>query len=115
MLAKIMKDELAKRNLSARAASQQIGVSHTTIVRSLNGESVDVDTLIKIANWLGVAPSSLLDVTNGGTMADQLEVALSSHPQLAKVLADVLAKYVGGELPAEDVEDIIRYAAYRLS
>lgn len=52
MLAVVIKKRCADLELSSRQAAEAAGVSHTTILRALRGKSIDLDTLIKISEWL---------------------------------------------------------------
>lgn len=44
--------KLEKKDL--RTAGKEIGVSAPTLSRLMNGKGVDVDTLVKIINWLNM-------------------------------------------------------------
>ena len=61
VLSTLVNEKIRKDWISVREASRQVGVSATTMSRVLEGESVDVDTLIMICSWLGVSPSHVLD------------------------------------------------------
>ena len=51
--------KMKKENLSLRKAGIQAGVAHTTIDRVCKGESVDLETVQKISDWVGVPVSTL--------------------------------------------------------
>jgi len=116
MLARLLDEELKKKNLSARAASREIGVAHTTIIRILEGQPSDVETLRKIADWMGVQPSTMLDgwgAKEGKSML-MLKALLEQDPRLMKIFEDAADDVLAGRLPAEDLQEILRYAAFRL-
>ena len=48
MLSIVLKNAMDQQRLSSHKAAEAIGVSHTTILRALRGEAVDVETIIKI-------------------------------------------------------------------
>ena len=105
------------RGLSSHAAADEIGTSHTTILRALRGDRVDVDTLVKIANWLHVRPSELLNSMSDApnTLADQIAVLLSHSPELESELRDAAERVKGGELDPAVLRDIVSYALYKLN
>lgn len=67
MLPKLLTERQRKDGLSNRAVSREIGVSHSTISRALNGDQLDMATLEKFADFLGIPVSSLLDMEGGRT------------------------------------------------
>src|SRR5512143_3774290 len=89
MLQTLLKDVAKERGLSARDLGAEIGVSHTTLLRAMRGEVVDLDTLILIADYLKVRPSTLLD---GFGKTDNTVVSMSAlieaEPGLAKVFEE---------------------------
>lgn len=116
MLVQLMKDKLQNERLSLRAAARQIGVSHTTIARVLNGEQVDMDTLVELANWLGVPPSTLLN-TQGDvdeTLSDKIASVLETEPRLKEVFEEAINRIERGEASPQLLSDIISYAKYKL-
>lgn len=40
------------KNIGTREVAKEIGVSHTTISRIMNGKSTDIKTAVKLFNWL---------------------------------------------------------------
>ena len=80
-------------------------------MRALRGERVDVDTILKIANWLKIRPSELLNSMSDTSLADQLAVLLSHSPELK----DAMKRVKAGELDPAVVRDIVSYALYKLN
>jgi transcriptional regulator with XRE-family HTH domain len=39
-------------NIHTRELAKEIGVSHTTISRIMNGQTADISTVIKLLTWL---------------------------------------------------------------
>lgn len=116
MLQTLLKDEARKRGLSSRKLAEEIGTSHTTIIRAMRGESIDLDTLIAIADWAGVRPADLLNSLSkrGGNMADQLAVLIERVPALKKPLEEAMKAIEAGTADPAIVEDIVTYATYKL-
>jgi transcriptional regulator with XRE-family HTH domain len=105
---------MADRNLSSHTAAEEIGTSHTTILRALRGDNIDVDTIIKIANWLKIRPSELLNSMSDTSLADQIAVLLSHSPELEDELKDAAERVKAGALDRAVLQDIISYALYKL-
>jgi hypothetical protein len=110
MLKDILNDAIVHRHLSVRAAAREIGVSHTTINRVLDGDAVDLDTLVAISNWLGMRPAAILGMEIGDVNA-----ILDAMPALRSVLEDAAALVQRGEAPVGLLEDIASYIKYKVS
>jgi transcriptional regulator with XRE-family HTH domain len=106
---------MTAKNLSSHAAAEQIGVSHSTILRALKGDKVDVDTIIKIANWLNVRPSELLNSMSDTSLADEVAVLLSHSPELEEEMKEAVARVKAGQLDAAILRDVLAYARYKFS
>ena len=117
MLQTILQKAMNDRGLSSHTAAEEIGTSHTTILRALRGERVDVDTVVKIANWLHVRPSELLNSMSDApnTLSDQIAVLLSHSPELEKELREAAERVKGGQLDPAVLRDIVSYALYKLT
>lgn len=118
MLSTLLQQEMKARGLSSHSAAAEIGTSHTTILRALKGERIDVDTLIKIANWLHVPPSELLNsMVDGAELSTATELAalLSRSPALEAELKDAMERVKAGQLDPSVIRDIISFAAYKIS
>ena len=116
MLDIMLKRTMRDQGLSSHKVAEEIGVSHTTILRALRGDTVDVNTIIKIASFLNVRPSELLNsMSTDATLADQLAVLLSHSRELEKELKDAVERTQAGELDPTVIRDIISYALYRLN
>ena len=116
MLSSLLNEKIKNGNLSIRTASKLIGVSHTTLLRAMSGEIVDLSTLEKFSRWLEVKPTELLDVMLGSKspLADQIVVVLKNSPKLAKAFEDVMKAIIDGKASPNLVEDLAAYAAFRL-
>ncbi|MGD9093241.1 MAG: helix-turn-helix transcriptional regulator [Anaerolineales bacterium] len=114
----LVKDKMQREGLSLRSAASQIGVTHTTLKRVIDGEPFDVPTAKKISKWLGVNTSTLLDVTPDVDQADDVAQAmaaiLATEPQLRNIFREAVKRVQTGEVELSTVREIVQYAAYRL-
>ena len=116
MLQIVLKNAMDQQKLSSHKAAEAIGVSHTTILRALRGETVDVETIIKIANFLKIRPSELLDsMSSEAPLEQQLAALLSRSPELEAQLKDAVARVQAGALDPSTVKDIVSYALFKLN
>jgi DNA-binding Xre family transcriptional regulator len=117
MLEIILQKFMRDRGLSSHKVADAIGVSHTTVLRALRGEAVDLDTIIKLANFMDVRPSDLLNSmsTTDATLPDRLAALLSHSPELEAELKDAVERTQAGELDPAVIRDIISYAVYKLN
>lgn len=103
---------LKEKGLSLRQASKTIGISTTTLSRIANGESYDMDTMLKICKWLGTTPSSILDM-EAGKLAPTIAAMIETYPELADVFSNAVKKILRGEVPPETISEIANYIAFR--
>jgi transcriptional regulator with XRE-family HTH domain len=118
MLSTLLQQEMKARGLSSHGVAAEIGTSHTTVLRALKGERIDVDTLIKLANWLHVPPSELLNSMVDGaefSTATQLSAILARSPELEAELKDALERVKADQLDPSVIRDIISFAAYKIT
>ena len=115
ILQKLLKEHIDKDHLSMRAAAKQIGVAHTTLIRIVNGEACDMPTLQKLADWLEVSPSSLLDTIESDDITKVVASIISADPILAEAFILAGQHVIDGEMTPEELREIAIYAAWRFS
>jgi transcriptional regulator with XRE-family HTH domain len=116
MLQIVLRKTMDEQGLSSHKAAEAIGVSHTTILRALRGEAVDVDTIIKIANFVNVRPSELLNsMATDATLTDQLATLLSHSRELQDTLRDALERVNAKALDPAILRDIVSYALFKIN
>ncbi len=117
-LARLIEERMAAEGMSLRQAGREIGIAHTTLKRILDGEPYDVATAQKIADWLSVSLSTLLDT--GGTpedkdtLAAQIAAVLETEPRLAEVFMRAMERVLNGEMSNETFRDLAAYAAFKI-
>ena len=116
MLKQILEKELKERNLSSRGAADAIGVSHTTILRALRGDVVDLDTVLKVSDWLHIRPATLINsMNNEAPLSDRIAAIVERNPRLSQVLTDATQAIEDGRADPAIMEDIVAYALYKLN
>lgn len=100
-----------------RAAARDIGIAHTTLARAIQGEDIDLATAQKIANWLGVTPTSLIDAEGVGkdALAAQIAAVLEVEPKLAEVFGTAMQRVLDGQMELATFRDLAAYAAFRIN
>lgn len=116
MLRSLLAEKMRKEQISARDAARQIGVSHTTVNRVLDGDIPNVENLVAISNWLGVTVATALGVETGtkDDVAARVALLIEAEPRLKQLFGSLVKDYREGRLTSEDIEDIFAYAAYRI-
>ena len=114
-LSKMLSKRLSETNMSVRRAGLQIGVSHATVARAVNGETVEVDTLVRIADFLGVSIISLLDETDTpDDVYERISVTFTIEPELKTVLADIARNIKDEKIDHKILSDVAIYTLFQL-
>jgi transcriptional regulator with XRE-family HTH domain len=117
MLPKVLADALRERGVSNRAAAREIGISHSTLGRILEGQSYDVQTLLSVCEWLEISPSSVLaseGVIKKDALAAKIAMMVETNPALEKIFEEAIERYENNEISKQAIQDLIQYAAFRL-
>jgi transcriptional regulator with XRE-family HTH domain len=117
VLAKIFNKALDEKRLSYRAAANEIGVSHSTVGRVVRGEPADMPTIEKIAAWLNVPPSTLVDIEEEGDagLAKRIESFVAQYPELARVFDEAIQRVEDGSMEPVVLRELIMYVSYRIN
>ncbi len=113
MLPVLLKNRIRAKEISERQAAREIGVAPTTVSRILAGESVDIDTLVKVCAWIGVSPSIILDTYVSDDYQAQIVALLGAYPELSEILLSVIEKMKAGKIEPSFIKDIVAYIAFR--
>ncbi len=107
---------MKEEKLSLRDVWRATGISHTTISRIVQGGAYDIDTLLKICEWLDVSPSYVLDgyKPRDENLEPRIAALLELNPNLREVFSEAMSRYEEGEVSAQAIEDLLAYAAFRL-
>lgn len=116
LLAKLLREDIERRQWSERQMARNLGLSATTINRFLAGDDIDLATMLKICTWLGVPPSVALDAlipdTPDGTRA-QLALILDSDPATEQMFFDLAEKITSGKIPPSALREALEYIDFR--
>lgn len=115
MLRNLLESEMKKRNLSYREAGKEIHIAHTTVAAILNGSAINLSTAEKISAWLGIKTAEAVGMRSDDDITPSVVALLQASPDLAAIFKEAGQAAVKGEIAQEDFEDIIEYAAFKLS
>lgn len=120
VLPSLLRKALEDRGISIRQAAREMDISHTTLIAARDQKrDLDLDTVKKIASWLDIPVSTLI---NNGTPDQEtndlvflLKSILEAEPALKEVFTEAGGALSRGEIDADDFRDIVEYAAFKLS
>ena len=115
-LANLLKDRMELEGLAVRDVAKLTGVSHSTIARAANNETVTVSTLVALCDFLGVPLRSVLDTKETpDEVFEQISRVVAIEPELKSVFTDIAKKINAGKLDKKVLSEIAAFAAYRIS
>lgn len=115
LMQSLLKKRLNDRGLSLREAAKEIGVTHTTLARILQGMPADVDTIVALSRWLDVRASTLIDMEGDDNLINKIAVLIEYEPGLESVFTRTVQLVESGKAPPELLREIVAFAAYRLN
>jgi len=114
-LATLLRQRLDVEGLSVRDAGEKIGVSHSTVARAVNGEAVNIDTLIRICDFLNVPVESTLNIRGDkDELMEQMMIMISIEPELADVFSEISKDLTEGRINSNILFEIAAFAQFRL-
>lgn len=114
-LAEKLRERMDLDGMSVRSAGQKIGVSHSTVARIVHGEAVDVDTLVKVCDFLNIPVESVLDVREEPEESlRDLNLVISTEPELSQVFHKIAQGIINDEIDKTILAEIAAFANYRL-
>lgn len=116
LFTQLLKKKIETNKLSIREAARQIGVAHTTLIRSLEGNTIDIDTLIAISHWLQINPSDAMDslITNETAKEKKIFLLFQYFPGLGEKLEQITEMIEMDGLDPKILEDVFEYIEFRL-
>ena len=114
-LSELVQRKMEQEHLSLRAAGAQADISHTTIDRIIKDDTVDLGTLEKVCDWLGVPVTTVLDAGKySNDVIEQIANAIALCPELADVFGEIADRVVAGEIDPSILVEVASFASYRL-
>lgn len=114
-LSELLKKKMKVDKMSLREAADEIGVSHSTVDRAIKGKTVEVDTLVKISEFVGVPVESVFDVrTDSDEVLEQIVMMTSMEPELMKIFAEIAEDVLTGKIDKSVLGEVAAFASYRL-
>jgi DNA-binding Xre family transcriptional regulator len=115
MLPNLLASKIKERNLSNRSAAREIGIAHTTLQRFLAGRAFDMDTVLKICQYLEISPDAALkSIPENSQPLNDLGMFLESEPELANAFFAAISELKEKRLSKEDVLDIVEYVTFKI-
>ncbi len=115
MLPSLLASKIKERSLSNRGAAKEIGIAHTTLQRFLAGHAFDMDTVLKICQYLEISPDAALNsLPKKSQPLNDLVMILDSEPELANAFFDAIGEMKKNRLSKEDVLDIVEYVIFKI-
>jgi len=114
MLQRVLADRIRERGLSKRAAAREIGVAHTTLIRILEGANADMDTIMKISDWLKIPMSTLINAEQSD-LASKIAVLIDKNPELGDVFVKAITEVIEGNISTDIIEDIASYTIFKIN
>jgi transcriptional regulator with XRE-family HTH domain len=114
-LSDLVRRKMDAEHLSLRSAGAEAGVAHTTIDRVLKEESLDLETLDKVCQWLSVPVASVLELDDQRSdLLDRITEIVSMCPELSDVFSEIADKVMRGEIDQTILNEVAGFASYRL-
>lgn len=105
MIRKLLAETLKERRTSVRKMSTDVGVSHATILRFLQGQTADPETVKAVAGWLGVNPATALNAEVPDSLAAKIALLIEQKPDLCEIFSEAVTRVLDGRM--EDRKSVV--------
>jgi len=110
-----VKERLKTENLSYREAAEKIGVSHSTVARALKDENLDVRSLKRICDWLGVTINDVIyEDDEPEQMYQDIATLFSISPSLKEAMKNLAVRIKNNEFDKNILEEIAAFTFYQM-
>lgn len=104
-----------KLNISRIINPRLDGVSHSTVARAANGETVDADTLIRIAEFLNVPVESILNIQESpDEVLEKIGIIVNMEPELKDTLVEISEMINNKKINKKILTELAAFAAFWL-
>jgi transcriptional regulator with XRE-family HTH domain len=115
-LSRLLQEYMTNKELSEKDVAQRIGVNRSVIRRVVNNQSIDIDTLLKITDLLGVPIEEILDIKEDeDEILKQISWILSIDPNLSEFFGDIARGILKGDYEKRTLAEVAAYTMYRLN
>ena len=115
ILQNLVAARMKEEHLSLRQAGNQVGVVHTTIQRVLDNESINLPTVEKVCDWLGVPVSAVVDtVSQELEMAIEISTLFSTNIEFAEVFSNLAQKIQSSAINPTIFSEITAFLAFSI-
>lgn len=114
----ILRTEMEERHVSAREVARQTGVAHTTIIRILQRENVDLDTIKKVCSWLRIDPMYVVNLDSGQPEKEwlwKLGMMVESYPELNIVMKMAFKNVDNMKFNPKIITEICEFIAFAIT
>jgi transcriptional regulator with XRE-family HTH domain len=112
LFARWLEDQVARAG-GPRAAARQSGVSHSTLIKAMKGESIRLDTLKAIAEWRKQPLARMLEMYGEDIGERRTEMELERIAEKYPELRDTLNVAVE-VLDDEGIAEVLRFIQYQV-
>ncbi len=115
ILKNLVEAKMKEEKLSLRKAGDKAGVAHTTIQRVLDDESLDLATVEKVCDWLGVPVSAVLNTESEEfNMAKEISILFAKNDEFAEVFSSLAKHLELGAIDSTILAEITAFTAFRI-
>lgn len=115
IFSKIVREKMSRLNLSTRDLAKEVNISHTTINRITRNKPVDLETFNKLSNWLGMEPEAAIEAVLTDDLPSRITLMVLGKPRLAAEIYKFCDAVQSGEIPEDEIQDVLNYAQYKLA
>jgi DNA-binding Xre family transcriptional regulator len=114
----ILRTAMEEKHVSAREVARQTGVAHTTIIRILQHENVDLDTIKKVCGWLKIDPMYVVNLDSGQEEKEWLwkvGMMVESNTELHIAMKRVFKNIDHQEINPRIINEICEFIAFAIT
>jgi hypothetical protein len=111
----LARHRISERELARRISAGGSKISNVQINRIVKGEPVDLDTMQKVLDYMGVSLSSVVEGEKEEALAQKIAALIEMDPQLKQSFAELMQKITTGQVSPEILKQIGDYISFLVS